>query len=280
MKTLTLILLAVLILDALAESLPGELKEEQKFGNYTVRVYRDDENASARFEVLRSGKRVYSKAGDRFNIGKIYYHDSDTNTTIKIGRSITSDRQPNLVVFEMAGGNNSDWTYYIFQIGNQFKLVSQIKGAYIEDPAFQDLRGDNNLEVVLGDNAFFYWNVCGADSQKMKVILRYQSGRYAPDVELMRKPKPTAAELKRMAAEFKVKFHESNIGDEWGVPFALWQEMLDEIYTGNSTSAWRLFDLSWPADRPGKEMFLQAFRKRLNTSQYYKDIMQPGFQGD
>lgn len=48
--------------------------------------------------------------------------------------------------------------------------------------------------------------------------------------------------------------------------------MLDLIYSGNMDLAWMLCDLSWLADHPGKEIFLQEFKEELATCEYYADI--------
>jgi len=57
----------------------------------------------------------------------------------------------------------------------------------------------------------------------------------------------------------------------------MWSKMLDLIYRWNEQAAWRLCDLSWAADWPGKEVFLQDFRKRLASSAYYGDIERLNF---
>jgi hypothetical protein len=52
----------------------------------------------------------------------------------------------------------------------------------------------------------------------------------------------------------------------------MWGEMLDLIYSGNMKSAWRLCDLSWPTNYPGKAVFLKEFKKQLGTFKYYGAI--------
>ena len=143
---------------------------------------------------------------------------------------------------------------------------------------FRDLRGDGNLELVTADWTFAYWNVACCSSHSPPVILRYQGGRYLPDLEMMHKPTPPQADLEEWAKSFRGKSTEPDMVNLWPAPPEMWQKMLDLIYTGNMASAWRLLDLSWPADRPGKQRFLKAFKMQLGTSPYYAAITQPGFQ--
>jgi len=85
-----------------------------------------------------------------------------------------------------------------------------------------------------------------------------------------------AGELKPL---FATKDTREDPNNNLYVPPRLWGKMLDLIYSGNMDSAWKLCELSWPADSPSKAMFLKEFKKRLMTSQYYNDINQASFQG-
>ena len=82
----------------------------------------------------------------------------------------------------------------------------------------------------------------------------------------MRKPAPSQTELLAEADEFKAEFAGIQKGiffDHWVAPYQLWTKMLDLIYSGNENVAWKLCDLSWPLDQPGKAEFLMEFRKQV-----------------
>lgn len=49
-------------------------------------------------------------------------------------------------------------------------------------------------------------------------------------------------------------------------------KMFDLIYSGNMDLAWKLCDLSWPANHSGKVIFMKEFKEQLATSPYYGDI--------
>src|SRR5271170_3601741 len=119
----------------------GHLKDEQKFKDYTVRIYENDGDEGC-FEIVRSGKQVYFQAGVIFKVG-YSANDVEINTNApKIGQSIVGDKEPDLVITEINGGNNAYCNYYVFQISDTFKLIAQIKDA--GDGEFKDLRGDGD----------------------------------------------------------------------------------------------------------------------------------------
>ena len=280
MRTAIFILLTILAFPVFAAKAPfGKLQEEQKFQDYTVRIYFDKDASSGCFEVLRSGKQVYFHGGQFFGVGGVTPESAQTpaRTPIKMGQSITSDKQPNLLVTEWTSGNHCCTTFHIFEIGQTFKLIANIEALYFETSEFRDLRGDGNLELVTADWTFAYWNVACCSSHSPTVILRYQGGRYLPDLEMMKKPTPPQAALEEWAKSFRGKSTEPDMVNLWPTPPEMWQKMLDLIYTGNMAAAWRLLDLSWPA-RPGKKKFVKEFKKQLGTSPYYAAITGPTFQ--
>ncbi len=264
----------------------GELKAERKFKDYTVRIYRNeappadsDKNPDHRdglgcFEILRSGQQVYFQKGVIFGL-RSGGDEFNTNSPIIMGQSILGDSEPDLVISEINGGNNSLCDYYVFQIGDTFKFIAKIKDT--GGGEFKDLRGNGCLDLITYDVLTFdYWNCCGAISPHPTVILRYQDGKFRPDLAKMKKPAPTEPELEKLAAGFKARFADcQNDYDfkEWSAPYQMWSEMLDLIYSGNMDSAWRLCDLSWPEKHPGKELFLKEFKKQLATSEQFGEFL-------
>jgi hypothetical protein len=277
MRTAIFILLAILAFHVSAAHTPsGQLQDQQHYNEYTLRIYLDT-NSFGCFEVLRSGKQVYFQDGQFFRVGNANPEPATTNLTIKMGQSITGAKQPNLLVTGWTSGNHCCTTFYVFEIGQKFKLIEKIDAEYFETSEFRDSRGDGNLELVTADWTFAYWNVGCAFSHCPTVILKYREGRYVPDLELMKKPAPSQTEIEDLAKSFKSKFHDPDLLNVWPAPYELWQKMLDLIFTGNEEAAWRLLDLSW-ADRKGKLQFVKAFKKQLTTSPYYAAINQPTFQ--
>ena len=288
-----LTLLLVLTASAAQYQKPfGQLQDEQKFKDYTVRIYRnenhppdndtneDDQDGIGCFEILRSGRQVFFEKGDIFKVGSSIEDDQFYHNPVKIGQSILGDKQPNLIVSDLDGGNNSLCDYYVFQIADTFKFKAKIQDS--GGGEFKDLRGDGVFDLITYDELTFdYWHCCGADSQHPPVILRYRNGRYLPDLEQMKKPAPSKQELKKMAAGFRSEFPaapKNDDDDKWTAPPKLWGKMLDLIYSGNMASAKILCDLSWPGNLSGKDLFWKDFNEQLQTSPYYHDIKKASFQ--
>ena len=279
---LNLFLAFGLALSCNAQTKPiGQLHDEQRFRDYTVRIYRTGEgfDGSGCFEILKAGKQVFFQKGFEFGVGNVLEDYSDyTNTLVTMGNSINSDGQPNLVISEFTGGAHCCFNYYIFQIGEKFRCVDQIETLDGESD-FKDLRGDGNLELVMYDWTFAYFGSAGFAESAPEVILSYQDRTYLPDLNLMSKPAPTEREIETWAGGFKAQFRDAVKFEEdqkWTAPPEMWEKMLDLIYSGNMGSAWRLCDLSWPADHPGKELFLNEFKQRLKSSPYYKYVSRTG----
>ena len=78
MRFLVLLLTLFLVLPAHSAQYQkpfGQLKDEQKFKDYTVRIYRDESDTAntnpdvACFEILKAGKQVHFQTGFEFEIG-------------------------------------------------------------------------------------------------------------------------------------------------------------------------------------------------------------------
>jgi len=104
------------------------------------------------------------------------------------------------------------------------------------------------------------------------VTYEFKNEELSPRFDLMRKPGPTLAALRRKAATDRAKINlhpyknpDDNFND-FEEPF--WDYMLDLIYTGHEDLAWQYFDLVWPAKKAGKERFRADFKKQLDSSAY------------
>jgi hypothetical protein len=249
----------------------GKLQSEQKFQDYTVRIYRNEQPPPSTdhdpnhrdglgcFEILKSGKQVHFQSGIIFRVERV----GEDQTALIFGRTITGDKQPYLVISDSTGAHCCI-DYYIFLVSDSFRLVQKV--ATTIGGEFKDMGRDGELELVVYDSAFEYWHVSGAASPHPPITLRYQSDQFRPDLESMRKTALSRQELEKLAHEFKSKFAEatkSNLDEKWTAPSGLWGKMLELIYSGNEGAAWKLCDLSWPEDHPNKAAFLKDFNAQL-----------------
>ena len=238
--------------------------QEQSFQGYVVRICWGDADHGL-LEILKNSRQIYAENGYRFEVGNIG-SDKNENRLIAMGNDITGNGKPDLVVSGYSGGAHCCTTYYIFEIGEEFRKIAQIHTGNAM-AHFVDTDGDSNLEFVTYDDTFSYWNTGFASSPMPEVILRFSNGAYRLASDLMSKPALDFAKLEARARSIRDngEWYIWNKSDLWGV-------MLDLIYSGHADLAYQFFDMAWLPDAPGKEEFIKDFRTRLSTSPYWPEI--------
>jgi len=247
----------------------GKLEVEQAYQDYVISFYRhrppfNPSMITDYFEILQSDHRVYmSRFGaglSHFSLGHKGHFDQRNKYTEQIvapiGKDITGNGEPNLVVVLHGGGTAGFGTYYIFEIGQEFRKI-----AIIDDhlgTEFTDLDGDSKLEIVVGDYAFKSFARCNACYRAPDVVLRYQDGAYRIAVDLMRKPAPSREDLEGRAQQVQ-----ENTFDN------LLATMLELLYTGHPDLAWEFVEMAWPHNIGGKDDFLNQFRAKLKGSRFW-----------
>jgi len=294
MKKLVFLSIAFLILSA-STVFPAvtekDLQDKQSFGDYEVRIYRNKDSDEGLLKITRKGKVIFSKEGTSYKVG-IIYEDMPEDKLVKMGNDITGDGQPNLVVSHWSGGAHCCFSYYVFNIGKDFKLLDVIDGGDGDASRFTDVDNDGKLEFLGNDWTFGYWHECFAASPAPSIILKYANGKYRLALDLMGKPLPTVAEERILIKEIKkeqedilrqVKKDMASVGqtdadnfawvqDDVVIPSKVWGHMLGLIYTGHSGEAWRFLDKVWPAGKGGKDKFIADFKKQLSESPYWDTI--------
>jgi hypothetical protein len=243
------------------------LEQEQNYGKYTVRVYRNKAENMSTLQIFKGKKLVHSDENVRFHLG----HSPDAeqyNHLIPIGRDITGRGIPNLVVATYSGGAHCCIGYSVFEIGKVFREVDFIVGMHDFSSHFEKREGEQGLLFISSDFPFAYWKTSFAQSPAESVILRFCKGKYRLADDLMHKPAPSKEKLQQMAA----KIREVNVESIDDLPPQLWGDMLDLIYTGNAASAWKLFDMAWPKGIKGKKKFLAEFKEQLASGQYWDQV--------
>ena len=248
-----------------------QLLEERQLGAYTVQIFGDRRGWGRPMQgrVLRDGRREFTVTEWRITIGA---DNEDGSPPIGVADDMTGDSVPELILETHSGGAHCCRTYYILRLDpiDELTLLGTIDA--LESPAsFKDLDGDGRLEVVLRDWTLYLTGVAlGGISPAPEVILRYSDGRYEVAPDLMSEPAPTEDEL--LTAARRVR--DGAEGDGWddAVPVAYWGTILDLVYSGHETLAWRFADLAWPESRAGKDGFLAHFRQELGESRYLSAI--------
>jgi len=238
----------------------SEIGVTRRFENYAVSVYSKHRIFTGWWgeflEIMRGKDRVFE-----------IYMDSNMEIDLSfMGKDITGDGKPNLVIWANLGGSAVNATIYIVQLGQEFRTLARIG----QPVKFQDLDRDEKLEIVLFDRGYpFLWRD-NASGPRPKVILRYQDGAYRIAVDLMRKPAPPREELERRAK--KSREDGRWMGRHWlewrVVPYSLSVPSLELLYTGHPELAWQFVEMAWPQVISGKDIWLSKFRKNVQESQY------------
>jgi len=132
---------------------------------------------------------VYQKsAGGKFKIDTRLEEEDSPNALTEMGKNITGNGIPNLVISEWTGGAHCCSNFYIFEIGARFRFLAKIEAGHGDMSHFANLDGDGNLEFVGADWTFAYWRTSFAESPAPEIILRFAAGGYRLAEDLMRKP--------------------------------------------------------------------------------------------
>lgn len=247
--------------------------DERSFGDYMLRITHvlDDQGSRGFFEVIQNGKQVHSLSGHRFSFGHVYSDEPTLdNELIAIGKDITGNGVPNLVVSEWNGGAHCCFVFHVYELGESFREVAAIDAGHGDLSHFANLDGAGGLEFVTADWTFAYWRAGFAQSPAPQVILRFKDGAYTLAFDLMTKPKPSSESMQAEARKVR-----SDPGwTQKGQPPALWDTMLRLIYGGNGSMAREFLDMAWPLNISGKEAFYQDFRSTLSGSPHYKALIE------
>ena len=258
---------------------------EQTSPPYVVRVYFDQvakDGSDAYYEILKDNKPVFRQKaaykGEQFFIGTMDDKDPDA-TLVKIGKDITGDGQPDVVVSEWSGGANCCLTIHIFEIGSTFRQIGTIAAKYGDTgPHFMHMDDKDSknagLKLQVGDWTFANWHSDFADSPAPKVILRFSDGAYRVSPDLMRSPIPSVSDLDARVAAIRTYKNNSKSKSWPGADISptLWATMLDLIYTGHAGDAWKFLDRAWPPQIAGKDSFAHDFRAQLKRSPYWSAV--------
>jgi len=190
----------------------------------------------------------------------------------------TGDGTPDTIINIFSMGAHCCSEYRFIELGD---IVWQRKNLYTGNAGLSASRVNRGggLIYATNDDNFAYWLTSFAGSPMPDVSLSFRNGQLLPDIEAMRKPPPNLKEIDSEAREARSKIDRSPyLGAENPntQPFddAFWGRMLDLIYSGHTNIAWQYFDIAWPPEKSGKDLFRNDFVEQLNKSDYYKSLKQ------
>ena len=245
---------------------------EVKVAGYMVRTYRWPDEAGC-VQIFKGQELVYSETSMLFRVGADI-EQTGHKSEIAPGADITGLGLPNLIVSEWTGGAHCCYLFHVFELGDRFREVAKLNGQHAGGSDFADVDHDGRYEFLTYDSTFAYWKASFAESPAPQVVLKFREGAYHVAPELMKRPAPAMDQL--ATAIEHVRENPRWIGSkdlpEGAVPPDLWRNMLELMYTGHAGLAWRFLHETWPADRPGKDVFVKEFCARLAESPYWPDL--------
>lgn len=267
----------------------GGLQWQRTYGDYNLRCYSGgfmgDEYVASQFEIWQGDALVYTNSEYVFfapqdevaDTNKEYEVDSELPLP---GSDLTGRGQPDVVIHEYSGGAHCCSTYRIFELGDTFREVAVIEAQHGEIE-FVDLDGNGIPVIKLQDWSYAYEFTGFADSYAPDVVLRFKGNQYVMASDLTTTPALSDAELVAKAAEVKDAYRE--VDQDGSVTLsspatwsagggALWNAMLELLYTGHEDQALRLFNLAWPEWAHGKRRALRKFVKTVGSSEYWPQM--------
>lgn len=258
-------------------------KAVRNINGYQARISDESgDEGKTYFIVTKNGKIKAVMRAEKEMTGGFYFSDDPSQSdganakrSAMFMRTVvdkTGDGTPDVAVEYYTGGAHCCFEITFFELGPRVRQLPTIATDNDRMTAIGRKPG-GGLRFQFTEQAFAYWNINFAQSPMPIVIYEFdKSDNLVPRFDLMRKPPPTLAKLRRDAAAMKSKINlnsytspEDNFND-WEEPF--WAEMLDLIYSGHEELAWQYFDLVWPARKPGKAKFVADFKEQLSLSTY------------
>jgi hypothetical protein len=264
--------------DEMEETAPSDTYWEHVYGDYIVRCRHGEYDTEIGpevgtiLEIFRKGENLFFVSGGSFD-DPGEERDPEEDSLPPPGSDLTGEGQPCLVVSEWSGGAHCCRTYYIFQLGDTFRIIDKIEAEH-GDVSFEDL-DENGIPVIrMEDWSYAYAFGCFASSPAPELILRYNNGHYEVAPDLMTTATVDDGDVQDIAndikAQYKALAKQDDLTGEWAADVGLWQEMLDLIYGGQEEAALKLFNLAWPEDQDDKEQSLSNFVDVVSNSTFWQ----------
>jgi hypothetical protein len=252
-------------------------KDEAKVGKFVFKTYLSDDGAC--LEVIRSRKLILRRSCDShmpYTLGQNEVDRVNKIPTIANGSDLTGSGHPEMIISWYSGGLHCCTERDIYELEPEFKKLVTIDNEDNAGGYFEDLGHHGHYYYLTADQTFEYWNGSYRSwATTTPVILKFvkgsNEGAFHLALKKMYKPAPTPEEWRETLKTSHEAFGADNPASG-GIASWFWGNMLNLIYTGHSDLAWRLFDNTWPSERPGKDKFLTDFCSQLKTSPYWPDL--------
>jgi len=182
------------------------------------------------------------------------------------GSDLTGDGRPDMMITSWSGGAHCCFTHYIFELDPTFRLIATLNDGDTDFGHFEDLDHNGRYFYVTCE-IWSYWPASFAGSVSHKVILKWDKDRFRLDLQRMKRPAPTPKQWKAA-----LKKADDAADDRPSLGVALWDTVLDLIYTGHSSLAWKFTGEVSPNVLKGNNPSLEDFCSMLKSSEYWPDL--------
>lgn len=199
----------------------------------------------------------------------------------KPGDDITGAGFPAVVMEGWSGAGDCCFTWYLYDLTpGKLRTIPPIA---IGAGSLELERMNNFTGLVISalDDAFIGWRAEPAQSPLFEVILAYDKaeGRYRLAQAMTRRTPPNPPPLSDMAASLRVQIDPGKPTRgrvEWSytAPVALWQNVLDLVYGGNSLQAGQLMEMAWDDAASRAVFWHEMIECQLPLSRFYADILE------
>jgi hypothetical protein len=243
---------------------------------FLFRTYRNGQTGDACLQVSQNGRIIFTGTMDN---GGRYVLGQSANPqfgipAIKNGTDVTGRGHPDMIVSSYTGGAHCCMFHYVFELEPAFRLLATLNDADDDLSHFSHLGDDGQYYFVTADWTFAYWPGSFASSPNHSVVLRYlrndDAGSYHIAWDKMRRPAPTSQEWDKYLAEVRRALTDDGLPGDRAA--AIWDKVLDLIYTGHSELAWKFLDDAGPKAQEPPFPNLADFCSILKRSIYWHDL--------
>ena len=189
---------------------------------------------------------------------------------------LTGDSSPNLVIETYSMGAHCCFSYLIYDIGENPRLIIELDTYHSKYNTFYKFPNSSGLNIKTDDWSYAYWNAPFVASPAPEIYLSYdkKSNTFKLNTLLMKKPVPDDYILEKWQKEVRDNWRDN--------PNILWKYMLKLTYTGNWNAAVKFMDTAWPKgkfmyvytnEKYSKRKFLKDFISVIKESRYADGIL-------
>jgi len=191
--------------------------------------------------------------------------------SLGLPRDLNDDQIPDVIIETFSGGAHCCFVQYVVSLGNRFEVLDTIDHAGL----WSDRDGDRLWEVTASDLTLDYWKLPHSDSPIPFVILEATDSGFVPNVELMRKPAPTATEVLAVLRDARSRdWRDYNKLSETmfmsPAQAVLHRHLVELIYSGNAKTGLEVLETGWPLFILGREQYTLDLLEKLRTSPYWE----------